>query len=93
MQGDDTGKQRGDRNDQSARVVAGNVVVARMRDQKVSDNVDRPVRDHCRGRGRGDYQSEKRTRNAGHVMRAFGPFASRASRDRGKSPGSWGAAL
>lgn len=81
MQGDDTGEQSGDGDDEPARVVARNVVVACMRDQKVSDNVDRPVRNDGRGRGRGDYQCEKRTSSAGHLMRAFEPFAPRASRD------------
>jgi hypothetical protein len=79
MQGDDTGEQSGDGDDEPARVVARNVVVACMRDQKVSNNVDRPVRNHGRGRGRGDYQCEERTRSAGHLMRAFGVARARPS--------------
>ena len=66
VQRDDTGDNGGDRDDQPARVVIGNVVVARVRDQVVGDDVNRTVRHHGGGGGGGDHQCDERARNDGH---------------------------
>ena len=52
---------RGDHADEPARGVTGNVIVARMGNQIVGDNVDRRVRYEGRESGRGDHQRDERT--------------------------------
>jgi len=73
-QRDHTGNHRGEHGDQSPRVVTGNVVVARMRDQIVGNDVNRTVRRHGRGGGSGDHQCDERPRNDGHWCVHSGPL-------------------
>ena len=61
-----TGDHGGERGDQPARAVTGNVVVAGVRDQIVGNDVNRTVRHHGRGRGSGDHQCDQRAGNDGH---------------------------
>ncbi len=74
VQSDRTGDQRGDRDDQPARVVTGNVVVARVRDKIVGDDVNRTVRHDGRGGGSSDHQRDQRARNDGHWCADSGPL-------------------
>jgi len=66
VQRDRTGDYGGDRDDQPARVVTGNIVVACVRDQIVGNDVNRAVRHHGRGGGSGDDQCDERAGNDGH---------------------------
>jgi len=87
VQSERTGDHGGDRDDQSARVVTGNVVVARVRDKIVGNDVDRTVRHDGRGGGSGDHQCVKRARNDGHWCAHSGPLPlPPRERDLGTSP-------
>jgi hypothetical protein len=66
VQSDRTGDHGGDRDDQPARIVTGNVVVARVRDKIVGNDVYRTVRHDGRGGSSSDHQCDKRARNDGH---------------------------
>ena len=65
-QRDRDGDQGDERDADPARVVAGNVVVARMCDQIVGDDVNRAVRQHRRGCGGGDDQCYERAKSGRH---------------------------
>lgn len=76
VQRDRAGDHGGDRDDQATRVVTRNIVVARMRDQVVGNDVDRAVRHHGRRGGSGDDQRDERAGNDGHWCAHSGPLPS-----------------
>ena len=73
-QRDHTSEQRGERDDEPARVVTGHVVIARVRDQIVGNDVNRSVGHHSRGGGSGDHQRDERARDDGHRCLRSGPL-------------------
>lgn len=66
MQRNNAGDDGGDYNHKPARGMTRNVVVARVRDQVVGDDVNRSVRHHRRRGSSGDHQRNKRSRSERH---------------------------
>jgi len=66
VQRDCAGDDGRERHDDAARVVDGDVVVARVRDQIVGNDVDRAVRRHGSGSSSSDDQCDERARGDGH---------------------------
>jgi hypothetical protein len=84
VQRDRAGNHGTERDDQAARVVTGNIVVARVRDEIIGNNVDRAVRQHGRRRGGGDHHCDQRARNHGHCCVASGLLPPRPPSNAGR---------
>jgi hypothetical protein len=66
MQRQHTRDDGSNRTHETTRGVSRNVVVARVRDEIVGDDINRPVRYHGRGGRSGDHQRNERSKSDRH---------------------------